>query len=121
MFALRKFTRKSPKNSIVFNLFNIPKRNFWKIEEHALSVHVRGIGKKGILFSHHNVICTIDNEEINCNEMNSFHISLDKHSVNDYFYFRKCMDSGEKIVIKIEKHMVGVPWLGNNFCPLYVK
>jgi len=116
MFVLRRFS------NIPKTLINIPKRNFWKVEEQAMSVHVRGIGKRGFVFSHHDAMCSVNKFGVDSEDVtNSFHLSLEKYCVNDYTYFRKCMESDEKIVIKMERHLVGVTWLGNICFPYYLK
>jgi len=117
MFTLRRIYNKVPKT-----LIYIPKRNFWKIEEQAMSVHVRGIGKRGLIFSHHDVMCSVNKFGVDSEDVtNSFHLSLEKYCVNDYAYFRKCMENDEKIVIKMERHLVGVPWIGHTCFPYYLK
>ena len=111
------------------------KRSFWVIRKTHVNAYVRSTSRAGVIFTHEEILATID-ENITLNNSkgfsvssegfsssagvsNSFNASLSKHglNIND---FRRYDEYRVRLTFELEQHIIGLPWNGNVFFPTYV-
>ena len=114
------------------NLNTITKRTFWKTSEIEINVHIKSIGRTGVIFSHNNIACSINKLTLGNNSTEiipsdnvgmSFHMSLDKYPqhIDKLQYLKDKMRKDEPIRICMETHMMGRPTIGFTLSPHYLK
>ena len=108
------------------------KRSFWKIAEKTMKVQIKSVGKKGVIFNHTNIGCSLNDMNLNPiynlptdSVPNSFNISFDKFDPRkDPVYIDELielMNKKKDLCISVETHVFGNPMKGFMILPHYLK
>ena len=97
-------------------------RNFWKINDGVMKVHVMAVYETGFVFKHDSVVGSITKSAVNTGVgTNRVNLSLSKHmKPEDKQFFKDCMIDGLTPTVTYEQHLLGNPTEGSVLDPIYV-
>ena len=96
------------------------RRTFYTYEKASYKAYIKIIGRRGFIFSHDYIICSLNKPAIHMNDMGVFILSISKYCSNSLKELEEIKNSGELITIEFEQDVIGLPTKGQTFGPDYL-